>query len=333
MSVVLSGTRSTRELARAAQRQVTEGARPAVEHVATAYDMAHAVVVDETLKPFANAPPSNPVGVASHYFGAVMNLVGMADKIGEVGIAAATAPLAKYMPALAPVRLGAAALGMLHTHAHPPSLVPPAPPVPLPSFGAVMLPGAISVLVSGVPPARAGDVGLSITCGTLSPPFEIALGSSNVFFGGGRAARVGTDLILHDNPAPLEVLDAAMTVVGHANAMLSAGAQLAEGKPGAAAVTAAQQAADLAALALKHARRLDPGGPPDFGTIIVGAPDVKVGGLPVPAFSLGGALMKCARGLAKAVTKKLRAKRSGASADGTGTTRPTRSTCGTKDCP
>ena len=53
-------------------------------------------------------------------------------------------------------------------------------PTPLPSFGPILFGGAASVLVNGMAAARAGDIGMSITCGTLAPPFSIATGSNTL---------------------------------------------------------------------------------------------------------------------------------------------------------
>jgi hypothetical protein len=190
-------------------------------------------------------------------------------------------------------------LGMPHTHTHPPSLVPPAPPVPLPSIGIVTAPGALSVLVGGRPPARAGDIGLIITCCSIGPPFEIVLGSSNTFFGGQRAARIGEDMEFHDNPMPLEGLAAVMVVAGAVAAHLNAASQLIQGNPAAAAVAELQQAAEMAALALKQLRKVDPGGPPDMGAILVGCFTVLAGGMPMPQSKSLIDIIGALRGLAR----------------------------------
>jgi uncharacterized Zn-binding protein involved in type VI secretion len=59
-----------------------------------------------------------------------------------------------------------------------------------------MVGGCVSVLIGGLPAARAGDLGLAMTCVSFSPPFEIYTGSSKVFIGGSRAARMG-DITKH----------------------------------------------------------------------------------------------------------------------------------------
>src|SRR5262249_39589077 len=97
-------------------------------------------------------------------------------------------------PALPAVRILDFDLGLPHAHMHPPNLIPPAPPVPLPSTGPVIpipyLSGASQTLINGMPAARCGDMGLGIWCGGYFPMYEIFLGSSNVWIEGARAARV-----------------------------------------------------------------------------------------------------------------------------------------------
>jgi len=75
-------------------------------------------------------------------------------------------------------------LGLPHLHSHPPAC-----PWPLPSIGTLALGGAQSVLINNRAGARTGDLGFAITCGSLSPVFQVATGSSKVFFGPNRAAR------------------------------------------------------------------------------------------------------------------------------------------------
>ncbi|MCC6877820.1 MAG: PAAR domain-containing protein, partial [Sandaracinaceae bacterium] len=189
----------------------------------------------------------------------------------------------------------------------PPSLIPPAPPCPLPSFGMVLVPGALSVLVGGVPAARAGDVGMTITCVTLGPPFEIVLGSSNTLIAGNRAARVGTDMFFHDNPSPLEGFAAFMAAAGAVAAIANAVGQAAEGNFAGAAMSVAQQQADAAALALKQLRKVDPGGPPDMGAILSGEFTVLVGGFPMPVAFDTAEIVGAIRGLGRRIANRLRA--------------------------
>lgn len=102
------------------------------------------------------------------------------------------------IPALHVLNMG---VGLPHGHPHPPNLIPPAPPIPLPSIGPIIpipiLSGAANVLINGLPAARCGDLGLGIWCGGYFPMFEIFLGSSSVWLEGARAARVGIDVTKH----------------------------------------------------------------------------------------------------------------------------------------
>jgi RHS repeat-associated protein len=104
-------------------------------------------------------------------------------------------------PAFPAVRILDFDVGLPHIHMHPPNLIPPAPPVPLPSTGPVIpipiMSGATSVLVNGMPAARCGDMGLGIWCGGYFPMYEIFLGSSSVWIEGARAARVAVDITKH----------------------------------------------------------------------------------------------------------------------------------------
>ena len=60
-------------------------------------------------------------------------------------------------------------------------------PGPVPHVGGpVMPPGAVTVLIGGVPAATAGD-----QCVCAGPPDSIVMGSSTVFIGGKPAARMG----------------------------------------------------------------------------------------------------------------------------------------------
>ncbi|MCI0402916.1 MAG: anhydro-N-acetylmuramic acid kinase, partial [Acidobacteria bacterium] len=64
----------------------------------------------------------------------------------DTGVAMATAKVSALFPGMAAATLGTPYIGPPHIHNHPPSLVPPAPPVPLPSLGAVSVAGCLSVL-------------------------------------------------------------------------------------------------------------------------------------------------------------------------------------------
>jgi RHS repeat-associated protein len=104
-------------------------------------------------------------------------------------------------PALPAIRVMDMDVGLPHAHAHPPNLVPPAPPVPLPSTGPIIpipiLSGATRTLINGMPAARCGDMGLGIWCGGYFPMYEVFLGSSSVWIEGSRAGRLAVDITKH----------------------------------------------------------------------------------------------------------------------------------------
>jgi uncharacterized Zn-binding protein involved in type VI secretion len=115
-----------------------------------------------------------------------------------------TAPLGKIpFPALPALRVLDAEIGLPHGHYHPPNLIPPIIPVPLPlpSIGVVLpipfLSGAKTVNINGRSAARCGDMGIGAWCGSFFPLFQIFLGSANVWIEGQRAGRVGVDVTTH----------------------------------------------------------------------------------------------------------------------------------------
>lgn len=252
------------------------------------------------------APGKNVLQRASSAVNGVLGLMQAPAQLVNTGLAALTAPLAAAMPALPAATLTALSVGIPHPHSHPPSLIPPAPPVPLPSIGTVLLAGCVSVLIGGIPAARCEDVGIVVTCGSLMPPMKILLGSSNVFIGGKRAARM-TDMTIHCMPAAKGapttlggVLKA--SAVGMAAGGLGAAAAASAGNAAQAAVMALQQAADIAAEALKALLGKDPGLTPDMGMVMIGNPTVLIGGFPLPDASvvLEG-LQKLAKALANGI--------------------------------
>ncbi len=284
-------------------------------------------VAKQTLTPFTQAPPAHQgaVGYVAQGLSGALGLMGAPSAALDAGFAIATGDIAAMFPALPAATLGMPHVGLPHTHQHPPSFIPPAPPVPLPSLGVVMASGAVNVLVNCVPAARAGDVGLAMTCGSLAPPFEIVLGSSNVFIGGARAARQG-DLTRVCNPMSPGLFGAVMAAAGMAVGLLgaatasmdaeesdkkaraaddaaeaTAAAAAAAGQSLGAAMSAAQVAADAAALAMQMLVGKDPGLPPATGMITMGHPNVLIGGFPCPN------LMEKLKGLCKAA-KGLRRK-------------------------
>lgn len=286
---------------------------------------AMSTVINETAAPFMNAPPEHQgaLGYVAQGLGGVLGLIQAPFTLLDTGFAMLTADIAAVFPALpAATIVTALHLGFPHGHSHPPSLIPPAPPVPLPSIGSVLLAGAVNVLINGMPAARAGDVGIAVTCCSLAPPLEIVLGSSNVFIGGARAARM-LDMTRHDNPVPMGTFAKVMAIAGAAAGLLSAATQAmdsansdaqaaaadsaaeaeaaaaaAAGQALAAALTAAQVAADAAALALQLLVGKDPGIGPGVGMITLGSPNVMIGGFPCPNLmeAIQG-LMRAAKGL------------------------------------
>ncbi|MDQ2645727.1 MAG: DUF6531 domain-containing protein [Myxococcota bacterium] len=243
-------------------------------------------VINNALAPFFEAPdPEKGVlGVVEQGIGAVMGLQNAPLELLNTGFAMLTAPIAALMPAFPAAYLTVLHVGMPHTHVHPPSLIPPAPPVPLPSIGNLMLPGCVSVLIGGMPAGRAGDLGLAMTCGSFAPAFDVFLGSSNTFIGGNRAARM-TDMTRHCNPASKTLLvSRGAAKMAAAIGAVGVGASLAAGQAMQAAIAAAQIAADAAAAALSALLGTDPGVPPAMGALMLGNPTVLIGGFPCPNF-------------------------------------------------
>ena len=238
----------------------------------------------------AVAPGKNVLQRASSAVNGVLGVMQAPAQLINTGLAALTAPLAAMMPALPAATLTALSVGIPHPHSHPPSLIPPAPPVPLPSIGTVLLAGCVSVLIGGIPAARCGDVGMVVTCGSLMPPMEIFLGSSNVFIGDKRAARM-TDMTIHCMPAAAgapatmgAVLEQSAVAIGAG--ALGAAAAASTGNALQAAMMAAQTAADVAATAMKALLGKDPGLSPDMGMVMIGNPTVLIGGFPLPDASV-----------------------------------------------
>jgi len=267
-----------------------------------------ASVVDQIASPFRNAPPEGQgtIGAISQYVSGALGVVGGVFTLLDTGMAMATAGIASMFPALPAVTLGGMYLAPPHCHSHPPSLIPPAPPVPLPSIGVIMVAGCMSVLIGGVPAARCGDYGLAPTCGGLMPIFEVKTGSSQVFIGGSRAARL-LDFAKAcpgppeppGPPKPPSRFAQAMTALGVAGVgagLLGAGAaavgasaaesaQAAANQAMRASMMAAQAAADAAALAMGMLYGKDPSIPPAIASLGVVMPiqgTVLIGGFPMP---------------------------------------------------
>lgn len=131
-----------------------------------------------------------------------LGLMGRAiDKLNLAG-ANATNFISDALPAFPAATMGSVAFGTPHAHVgHPPSGPLPIPPNPFPPVGPVTLGCCVQVLINGLPAARAGDIGMSPTCCGLIGMYEVKTGSSKVFIGGARAARM-TDLTHHCTPVP-----------------------------------------------------------------------------------------------------------------------------------
>ena len=156
-------------------------------------------------------PPSTAQVLVSHVTDAAAQVGEAKGALATAGAAMGTvtaaeqalsAPLGAIpFPRFPALRVGDLAIGLPHAHAHPPNLIPPAPPVPLPSTGPVIkipiLSGANAVFINGQPAARCGDMGMGIWCGGYFPLYEIFLGSAHVWIEGSRAARLGIDITKH----------------------------------------------------------------------------------------------------------------------------------------
>ncbi|VWB88041.1 type IV secretion protein Rhs [Burkholderia lata] len=269
--------------------------------------------VKSTFDPFKETFSSEG-GTLHHVSEAVNSLAslqGMPSQLLNTGIA--QIPLLDKMPGMPAATIGVPHLGTPHAHSHPPSSG-----FPLPSVGATIGSGCLSVLIGGIPAARVLDIGIAPTCGGITPFFDIQTGSSNTFIGGMRAARMGIDMTRHCNPMGHvghsggeaasaaekgeEVASEAAQVSGRAKALGRAGKawsvgnaavgpasgvataadDASQGEVAAAAMMAAQTAADLAFMALSNLMGKDPGIEPSMGTLLAGDPTVLIGGFPLP---------------------------------------------------
>lgn len=267
--------------------------------------------------------------------GQLLELVGDAQKVMDMPnllLAKATLDLLKFLPKMPAARLfGDLVFQFGHTHPHPPTFG-----VPIPSVGPILAAGAVNVLINGLPAARNGDLGLAAWCGGYFPIFEVMFGSSHVFIGGSRAARMLMDPTLHCLPdmfgkgkgmsgmtkaiakaaakeaakaaakqlvqsvvmtGAMKLLQAAAEAEqaeateseGEAEGQAAADAEVAAAKAAAegveAAMTALQMAADAAAAAMGALLGKDPGVGFPLGFIMMGSPNVLIGGFPMPGWS------------------------------------------------
>lgn len=269
--------------------------------------------VKSTCDPFKETFSSK--GSALHHISTAVNalasLQGAPSQLLNTGIA--QIPLLDKMPGMPAAVIGAAHLGTPHAHDHPPS-----DGFPLPSIGGTIGSGCLSVLIGGMPAARVTDIGIAPTCGGLTPFFDIQTGSSNTFIGGMRAARMGVDMTRHCNPMghagksgeeaegaaekgeegaseAAEVSSRARwmgragkawkvgnAAVGPASGVATAAADAKHGEELAAAMMAAQTAADAAMMLLGNLMGKDPGIEPSMGMLMDGNETVLIGGFPMP---------------------------------------------------
>ena len=170
--------------------------------------------VKSTFDPFKQTFSSD--GGAIHHVSEAVNALAsvqsMPSQLLNTGIA--QIPLLDKMPGMPASTIGVPHLGTPHAHIHPPSNG-----FPLPSVGATIGSGCLSVLIGGIPAARVLDIGIAPTCGGLTPYFDIQTGSSNTFIGGMRAARMGIDMTRHCNP---------MGHVGHSGGEAASAAEKSE---------------------------------------------------------------------------------------------------------
>ena len=230
--------------------------------------------------PTAGQKTARVIRAVQQTAGVIMGGLGAVKQALDVGFANLTAPLAAITPSLPAATVMSPYLGTPHAHpTHPPSGPPPIPPTPLPSIGAVMLGVSTRVLINSMPAARVEDIGLAPTCCGLPPAwFKIKTGSSNVFIGGNRAARLGDICkacpVIPDPPSiaagkvmaaigkAAGVAASVLAVAGVAVGALGMAADIAEsavedndamaaGKAMAAATAAAQMAMDAAKMAVE----------------------------------------------------------------------------------
>jgi RHS repeat-associated protein len=205
--------------------------------------------------PTAGEKTARVIRAVQQTAGALMGGLGLMKDALDVGFANLTAPLAAVMPSLPAATLMSPYIGTPHAHvAHPPSGPPPVPPTPMPSIGMAMLGHSVKVLINNMPAARVDDIGLAPTCCGIPPAwFKIKTGSSNVFIGGNRAARLGDICkacpVVPDPPAiPAGKVMAAIGKAAEGASKAMAVAGVAVGALGIAADVAEEAVADDAAV-------------------------------------------------------------------------------------
>ena len=230
-----------------------------VGQTATAWQNISAPATPGGPPPTAGQKTARVIRAVQQTAGAIMGSLGLAKQALDVGFANLTAPLAAVCPSLPAATLLSPYIGTPHAHiAHPPSGPNPIPipaPIPMPSIGMALLGHSVRVLINYMPAARVDDIGLAPTCCGLPPQwFKIKTGSSNVFIGGIRAARLG-DICKAcptvDPPAPSISAGAVMGAIGKAAGV----AATVMGYAG-VAVGALGMAADLAEAAVEDSEAM-----------------------------------------------------------------------------
>src|SRR5258708_7528593 len=137
---------------------------------------ALAGLVNSAAAPWQNLPNETAVEKVATVVNGVLGVLNMDIAVDafNMGIGALSSLIP--WPSLPAAVLGMPHIGTPHTHPHPPSLVPPAPPIPLPSIGTVAVGGCVSVMIGGVPAARAGEPGPGGARGALGPPSSVPTG-------------------------------------------------------------------------------------------------------------------------------------------------------------
>ncbi len=283
------------------------------------------------------ATPQTPLQKVASLAAKVPRVPSLGDLTGKLdeGFAKATNAIAQALPSFPAGTLGSLALGLPHSHMHPPF-------IPLPPLGPVIVGFSVNVLIGGRPAARSGALGISPTCCGFTPFYEVFTGSSKVFISGERAVRM-TDITMHCKPTPpvSGSAGAAASVCGTVGRVLRAAGKVYRA---AAAVSSAAQrvsattqtldqihaavttdnpalrSAIVESLAMNVAGMLaqriqdaikqamaaamgkdapmPPSGTP--GMILLGVPNVLIGGFPMPSWSaIASGLMRCLPGSLK----------------------------------
>ena len=293
-------------------------------------------------------PPSRPTNAFHDISNGISTVVGVPSMVIDkfnTGFASATNSIAAVFPSMPAATLMSMTLGAPHAHiAHPPSGPPPLPPIPLPPMGPITAGVSVQVHINGMPAARCGDIIMNPTCCGILPLGEVKTGSSNVFIGGGRAARQFMDITMHcpvvnsgasraagmakkakkaaEQASKLSKAMAVVSKVAMGAGFVAQGASIAgdlvESKVADtsalsaalsqnATMMAAQMAADAVAMVMAAAMGKDPAVPPGTpGTIISpGATNVIIGGFPmVSTMDLAKGMMKIIKGLRRRRNRK-----------------------------